>query len=39
MCELIKVEEFNEIVGIEEKLVMNEFLEEIVFVGNVVRFD
>ena len=39
MCEPTKVEEFNETAGTEEKLVMNESLEETAPAGNVVRLD
>ncbi|CAN7031101.1 hypothetical protein BRARA_H00773 [Brassica rapa] len=39
VCEPTKVEEFNETAGTEEKLVMNESLEETAPAGNVVRLD
>ncbi|CAF2230498.1 unnamed protein product [Brassica napus] len=39
VCEPTKVEEFNETAGTEEKLVMNESLEETTPAGNVVRLD
>ncbi|KAG2315130.1 hypothetical protein Bca52824_018252 [Brassica carinata] len=39
VCEPTKWEEFNETAGTEEKLVMNESLEETAPAGNVVRLD
>ncbi|KAH0914804.1 hypothetical protein HID58_029250 [Brassica napus] len=39
VCEPTKVEEFNETAGTEEKVVMNESLEETAPAGNVVRLD